>query len=63
EPKFKAADTKMHQNQGNESSHIDDQLDNEAAPKHDWFHKPDKPPTPDRAWDKLKFVDFRPPHK
>nr|GEU72832.1 hypothetical protein [Tanacetum cinerariifolium] len=34
--------------QGNESGHIDDQPDNEAAAKHDWFQKPDKPPTPDR---------------
>ncbi|GJZ77689.1 hypothetical protein Tco_0642361 [Tanacetum coccineum] len=24
----------------------DDQPDNEVAPKHDWFQKPDKPPTP-----------------
>nr|GEV93530.1 hypothetical protein [Tanacetum cinerariifolium]GEW64825.1 hypothetical protein [Tanacetum cinerariifolium] len=36
EPNFKAADTKMQQDQGNESGHIDDQPDNEAAPKHDW---------------------------
>nr|GEV39431.1 hypothetical protein [Tanacetum cinerariifolium] len=41
----------------------DDQPDNEAAPKHDWFQKPDKPPTPDRAWNKSKSVNFRPPHK
>ncbi|GJX80341.1 hypothetical protein Tco_0328490 [Tanacetum coccineum] len=37
EPEFKAADSEMQQDQGNESSHIDDQPDNEAAPKHDWF--------------------------
>nr|GFA90849.1 hypothetical protein [Tanacetum cinerariifolium] len=47
----------------NESGHIDDQPDNEAAPKHEWFQKPNKPPTPDRAWNKSKFVDFRPPQK
>nr|GEV04790.1 hypothetical protein [Tanacetum cinerariifolium] len=35
EPKFKVADTEMQQNQGNESGHIDDQPDNEAAPKQD----------------------------
>ncbi|GJR95432.1 hypothetical protein Tco_0267606 [Tanacetum coccineum] len=37
EPEFVAADTKMQQDQGNESGHLDDQPDNEAAPKHDWF--------------------------
>nr|GFA78084.1 hypothetical protein [Tanacetum cinerariifolium] len=47
----------------NESGHIDDQPDNKAAPKHDWFQKPDKPPTPDRTWNKSKSVDFRPPQK
>nr|GEV24773.1 hypothetical protein [Tanacetum cinerariifolium] len=35
EPEFEAVDIKMHQDQGIESSHIDDQPDNEAAPKHD----------------------------
>ncbi|GJT46760.1 hypothetical protein Tco_0955475 [Tanacetum coccineum] len=42
--------------QGNKSGHVDDQPDNEAAPKHDWFLTSDKPPTPDRA-------DSRPPQK
>ncbi|GKC57037.1 hypothetical protein Tco_1084635, partial [Tanacetum coccineum] len=41
----------------------DDQPDDEVAPKHDWFQKPDKPPTPNRAWNKSKSVDFRPPYK
>ncbi|GJR81612.1 retrovirus-related pol polyprotein from transposon TNT 1-94 [Tanacetum coccineum] len=53
----------MQQDQENKSGHIDDQPDNEAAPKHDWFQKPDKPPTPDRAWNKSKSVNFRPPQK
>ncbi|GJV72379.1 putative reverse transcriptase domain-containing protein [Tanacetum coccineum] len=53
----------MQQDQGNESGHIDDQPNNEAAPKHDCFQKPDKPPTPDRAWNKSKSIDFRPPQK
>ncbi|GKG11185.1 hypothetical protein Tco_0342585 [Tanacetum coccineum] len=26
--------------------HTDDQPDIEAAPKHDWFKKPERPPTP-----------------
>nr|GEZ24626.1 hypothetical protein [Tanacetum cinerariifolium] len=34
---FEAADTEMYQDQRNKSGHIDDQPDNEAAPKHDWF--------------------------
>nr|GEY35708.1 hypothetical protein [Tanacetum cinerariifolium] len=41
----------------------DDQPDNEAAPKHDWFQKPNKPPTPDYAWHKSKSINFRPPQK
>nr|GEU31202.1 uncharacterized mitochondrial protein AtMg00810-like [Tanacetum cinerariifolium] len=60
EPEFKAANTEMQQDLGNESGHIDDQPDNEAAPKHDWFQKHDKPLTLDRAWNKLKSIDFRP---
>ncbi|GKB16639.1 hypothetical protein Tco_0850562 [Tanacetum coccineum] len=63
EPEFETADTEMQQDQGNESGHIDDQPDNEAAPKHDWFQKPDKPLTLDRAWNKSKSVDFKPPQK
>nr|GEX30753.1 hypothetical protein [Tanacetum cinerariifolium] len=54
---------RCNQDQGNESGHIDDQPDNVAAPKHDWFQKPDKPSTPNYAWYKSKSVDFRPPHK
>ncbi|GJU29389.1 hypothetical protein Tco_1172978 [Tanacetum coccineum] len=52
---FKAVDTEMQQDQGNESGHIDDQPDNEAAPKHDWFQKPNKPPTPDPINDQLDW--------
>nr|GEU79654.1 acetyl-coenzyme A synthetase, chloroplastic/glyoxysomal isoform X2 [Tanacetum cinerariifolium] len=55
EPKFEAADTEMHRDQRNESGHIDDQPDNEAAPQHDWFQKPDKPPTPDPVNDRLDW--------
>nr|GEV64398.1 hypothetical protein [Tanacetum cinerariifolium] len=60
---FKAVDTEMQQDQGNESGHINDQPDKEAAPTHDWFQKHDKPPTPDRPWKKSKYVNFRPPQK
>nr|GFB28873.1 hypothetical protein [Tanacetum cinerariifolium] len=51
----------MQPDQGNESGHMDDQPDNEADPKNDWFQKADKPLTPDHAWNKSKSVDFRPP--
>nr|GEU31332.1 hypothetical protein [Tanacetum cinerariifolium] len=55
ELEFDDADTEMHRDQGKESSHIDDQPNNEAAPEHDWFQKPDKPPTHDRpAFNLLK---------
>nr|GEV32946.1 putative reverse transcriptase domain-containing protein [Tanacetum cinerariifolium] len=63
ELELKVADTKMHQDQGNESGHIDDQPNNEAAPMHDWFQKLNKPLTPDRAWNKSESVDFRTPQK
>ncbi|GJW68986.1 hypothetical protein Tco_0123410 [Tanacetum coccineum] len=63
EPEFEAADIEMQQDQGNESGHLDDKPDNEAAPKHDWFQTPDKPLTPDRAWNKSKSIDSQLPQK
>ncbi|GJT61575.1 hypothetical protein Tco_1005108 [Tanacetum coccineum] len=63
ELKFEVADTEIQQDQGNESGHLDDQPNNEAALKHDWFQTPKKPPTPDRAWNKSKSIDSRPPQK
>nr|GEX78836.1 hypothetical protein [Tanacetum cinerariifolium] len=61
EPVFEAAYSEMQQDQGSEFAHMDDQPDDEAAPKHDWFKKPDKPPTPNRARNKAKSINFRPP--
>ncbi|GKD81442.1 hypothetical protein Tco_1348281 [Tanacetum coccineum] len=58
---FEAADTYMQEDQGSEFGHTDDQPDVEAAPKHDCFKKPDKPLTPDRAWNTTKSIDFKPP--
>nr|GEX47745.1 hypothetical protein [Tanacetum cinerariifolium] len=49
EPVCETVDIEMQYDQGNEFGHPD--------------HEPDKPPTPDRAWNKLKSVDFKPPHK
>ncbi|GKF47117.1 hypothetical protein Tco_0136919, partial [Tanacetum coccineum] len=39
----------------------DDQPNIEATSKHDWFKKPERPPTPDSDWNVGKSVDFRPP--
>ncbi|GKA84702.1 hypothetical protein Tco_0806356 [Tanacetum coccineum] len=39
----------------------DDQPNVKAAPKHDWFKKPKRPPTPDSYWNVRKSIDFRPP--
>nr|GEW73958.1 hypothetical protein [Tanacetum cinerariifolium] len=61
EPVFEAADSEMQHDQWNEFGHTDDQPDDEAASKHDWFKKPDKPLTPDRAWNTIKSINVRPP--
>nr|GEY32988.1 hypothetical protein [Tanacetum cinerariifolium] len=58
EPEFEAANTKMHQDQGNKSGHIDDQPDNKAATKHDCtIAKARQPP---RTFDELMgtTIDF-----
>ncbi|GJR58739.1 hypothetical protein Tco_1500901 [Tanacetum coccineum] len=39
ELELEAADTEMQQDQGNKSGHVDDQPDNEAAPKNDWHRR------------------------
>ncbi|GJR37338.1 hypothetical protein Tco_1213022 [Tanacetum coccineum] len=41
----------------------DDQPKVKAASKHDWFKKPERPPTPDSNWNVGKSIDFRPPQK
>nr|GEU79532.1 reverse transcriptase domain-containing protein [Tanacetum cinerariifolium] len=48
---------------GSEFGHTIDKPDIKAAPKSDWFKKPKKPSTPDRAWNDGKSIDFRPPQK
>ncbi|GJS18082.1 hypothetical protein Tco_0412554 [Tanacetum coccineum] len=63
EPVFEAADTKMQQDQRSEFGHPVDKPDGEAALKSDWFKKPNKPSTPDRAWNDGKSIDFRQPQK
>nr|GEZ86408.1 hypothetical protein [Tanacetum cinerariifolium] len=49
------------QNQGQDMGNTDDQPNVEAAPKRDWFKKPERPPTPDSNWNVRKTIDFRPP--
>ncbi|GJX94752.1 putative ribonuclease H-like domain-containing protein [Tanacetum coccineum] len=46
---------------GQDMGNTDDQPNVEAAPKYDWFKKPERPPTPDSDWNVRKSVDFRPP--
>ncbi|GJR41034.1 hypothetical protein Tco_1216718 [Tanacetum coccineum] len=58
EPMFETADTKMPQDQGGDT---EDQPNVEATPIDDWFKKPNKPSTLDRAWNDGKSIDSRPP--
>nr|GEW77101.1 hypothetical protein [Tanacetum cinerariifolium] len=60
DPKSKESRHKMPLNQDSEFGHIDDQRDDKAIPKDDSFKKPDKHPTPDHEWNKIKSIDFRP---
>ncbi|GJY26226.1 hypothetical protein Tco_0400952 [Tanacetum coccineum] len=39
----------------------DEQPEDKAAPKNDWFKKTERHPTPDPDWNKRQHVDFRPP--
>nr|GEX53155.1 hypothetical protein [Tanacetum cinerariifolium] len=61
EPTFETAYTEMPQDQGCNVGNTKDQPNAEEASKHDWFKKPDRPPTPDRDWNDGKQIDFRPP--
>ncbi|GJV03472.1 hypothetical protein Tco_1337041 [Tanacetum coccineum] len=58
---FETTDTEMLQNQGSDLGNTDDQPNVEATLKHDWFKKPESPPTPDSDWNANKTIDFRPP--
>ncbi|GKB83212.1 hypothetical protein Tco_0950107 [Tanacetum coccineum] len=58
---FEAGDTQGEQNQGQDMGNADDQPNVKADPKHDWFKKHEKPPTPDPDWNARKYVDFRLP--
>ncbi|GKF75998.1 hypothetical protein Tco_0225442, partial [Tanacetum coccineum] len=58
EPVFETPDTKMPKDQGGGT---EDQPNVEEASKHDWFKKPEWPPTPNPNWNAGKQIDFRPP--
>ncbi|GJZ71413.1 hypothetical protein Tco_0635264 [Tanacetum coccineum] len=58
---FEAGDTQEPHNQGQVMGNTDDQANFKATPKHDWFKKPERPPTPDSDWNVRKSIDFRPP--
>ncbi|GKA30538.1 hypothetical protein Tco_0716843 [Tanacetum coccineum] len=54
-------DSEVQKNQEFDTGKKDEQPDDEAAPKNDWFKKPERPLTPDPDWNKRQQVDFRPP--
>ncbi|GKB72201.1 hypothetical protein Tco_0933613 [Tanacetum coccineum] len=58
---FEVADTEMPQNQGRDLGNTNDQPNVEAASKHDWFKKPERPSTLDSDWNNRKTINFRPP--
>ncbi|GKD81781.1 hypothetical protein Tco_1348620, partial [Tanacetum coccineum] len=61
EPVFETTDTEMPQDQGDDMGNTEDQPNVKTASKHDWFKKPERPPTPDPNWNVGKQIDFRPP--
>ncbi|GKD43219.1 hypothetical protein Tco_1267864 [Tanacetum coccineum] len=61
EPSHTVGDSGVQQNQEFDTGNNDEQPDDEAASKVDWFKKPEQPPTPDPDWNKRQHVDFRPP--
>ncbi|GKB66927.1 hypothetical protein Tco_0928339 [Tanacetum coccineum] len=63
EPMFETTDTKMPQDQGGDMGNTEDQPNVEAALKHDWFKKPERPSTPDPDWNTRQSIDFRPLQK
>ncbi|GKC57608.1 hypothetical protein Tco_1085206, partial [Tanacetum coccineum] len=54
---FKAVDTEMPLNQGDDTGNTDAQPDVMAVTKDDWFKKPARPPTLDPEWIQGKLVD------
>ncbi|GKF57921.1 hypothetical protein Tco_0171458 [Tanacetum coccineum] len=52
EPSHTVDDSGVQKNQEFDTGNNDEQPDNEAASKNDWFKKPKRPPTPDPDWNK-----------
>ncbi|GJY12121.1 hypothetical protein Tco_0381430 [Tanacetum coccineum] len=52
EPSHIVDDSGVQKNQEFDTSNNDEQPDDEAASKNDWFKKPERPPTPDPDWNK-----------
>ncbi|GKG27619.1 hypothetical protein Tco_0405946, partial [Tanacetum coccineum] len=61
EPSHTVDDSEERHNQEFITSNNDEQPDDEAAPKGDWFKKPKRPSTLDPDWTKRQRIDFRPP--
>nr|GEW10914.1 hypothetical protein [Tanacetum cinerariifolium] len=57
---IEAEDTDMPLNQRDDMGGADEQPDNEAALKQDWFKKSARPPTPNLVWNTRKSVDDGP---
>ncbi|GJT82873.1 hypothetical protein Tco_1057215 [Tanacetum coccineum] len=51
-------DSGVQKNQEFDKGNNDEKPNDEAAPKNDWFKKPERPPTPDPDWNKRQQVDF-----
>ncbi|GKC84223.1 hypothetical protein Tco_1139940 [Tanacetum coccineum] len=60
EPSHIVDDSGVQKNQEFDTCNNNEQPDNEAASKNDWFKKPERPPTPDPDWNKRQQMDFQP---
>ncbi|GJX11411.1 hypothetical protein Tco_0201270 [Tanacetum coccineum] len=60
EPSHTVDDSGVQKNQEFNTGNNDEQPDDEADSKNDWFKKPERPPTPNLDWNKRQHVDFRP---
>ncbi|GJR16798.1 hypothetical protein Tco_0965325 [Tanacetum coccineum] len=59
EPSHTVDDSGVQKNQEFDTGNNDEQPDDEAVSKNDWFKKLERPPTPDPDWNKRQQVDFR----
>ncbi|GJY33396.1 hypothetical protein Tco_0417865 [Tanacetum coccineum] len=60
EPSHIVDDSGVQQTQEFDTGNNDEQPDDMAVSKSDWYKKPEQPPTPDPDWNKRQQVDFRP---